>query len=476
MMLSAFMFSLLSWLRAAIAGGVAVDGHAIDGAALWITFVSFLAALAASAVALYRLWRSGELSMSQLRIAAYALVVVYSLMLPMLSNDLFSLLSYGDAANKGVDVYTDTGALRVSSFFSLVGPLWRQAPCVYGPVCLTTSRIATLTGGGNVIMSIVAYKVLAIVWAAVFIEFMLRVGALLRLSAQMLALILLNPIFMIQGVGQLHCDAIAIALVAGLLYTLVSGRWYAAFVFAGLAIGAKMSYVLMLPFLIGGVFLLRSSWSQFFMRITAGLIITFTTLSLLYLPYYTSGDTFAVPFKFLALQNPAKSAAEIIGDIVYFAPAVVTGHNEEVNSSIQRPSGVSDGQLRSWLAVKMILQVFALVVSIVVLLRFWRGDRTFMNWCRNYVRLLLLFLLFYSHVLYPWYLLFILPLLLQESDVRFVQWLLVMLGLAVAQDTMTFARHDTIPYYIILVLTFISTMSFFWRFRTVYFRSLSENN
>lgn len=474
MLLSAVVFSGLSWLRAMAAGTMLVDGHAIGGPLLWLTFGGFLTAVGVYCFSLFRLWQMDAVSIKEIRITAYTLIAIFSLMLPMLSNDLFSLLAYGDAANRGVDVYTDVASLGLSPFFQNVGPLWHHAPCVYGPVCLTTSRMAALLANGNLALAVSAYKVLAVLWAIVFVEFTIRIGSITGIGRSALILILLNPLLMIQGIGQLHCDAIAVALTAGMIYFALSERWYLAYVFAGLAIAAKVSYVLMLPFMFVLLLVRRVNWIQFLTRQAAGVAVTAVVLGLLYFPYFTSVKTITTPFQFLTAQNPAKSIAEIVGDIVYFAPGVIGSNNSEMHSNMLTPSGISQSQLDAWLLVKKVCQVFALVMMILVFARFWIHERTQESWFRTFLRLLLLFLLFYSHVFYPWYLLFILPLLWYESDVKFIQWLLVMSCLAIIQDTISFTRHETVPYYIILILTFTSTMSFFWRFRTVYFRSVSR--
>ena len=472
MLVSALIIVAASWFRVFCAGSLMVDGHALSGISVWIVFIGFIGGLALYSFSLYRLWQDGVLPLIEVRLAGYTIAAVFSLMLPMLSNDLFSLLTYGDAANRGVDVYTDVASLHLSPFLEFVSPLWQKAPCVYGPVCLSTSRIAALIGHGHLWYAMAAYKVLAFIWAVFFIEIICRIGVLLGASVRAVAFIVLNPLFMIQGVAQLHCDAIVVTLSACMIYYFFAGRWYMAFMFVGLCIAAKVSYVLLLPFLIVALFLEKESWISFLSRSLMGLGITLMTVTLLYLPFYTSPLTFAAPFDFLFHQNPAKSISEIVGDIVYFAPTVIHGTNNEVQSNMATPSGISAQQLHAWLLVKTICQIFALLVSAIVFIRFWMGERTVRNWTRVFLRLLMLFLLFYSHVFYPWYLLMILPFVWFEEDVSFMQWLFVLTCFSSVQDSICFMKHDNIPYYIVLVLTFLSTVVFVWRFRRVYFRSL----
>jgi hypothetical protein len=450
-----------------------VDGHALSGVPLWIAFIGFIGGLGVYSVTLYRLWQAGTLELREVRILSYVLAAIFSMMLPMLSNDFFSLITYGDAANRGVDVYTDTSSLHLSPFFEFLSPLWRTAPCVYGPICLGTSRLAAWIAHGHLTIAIAAYKVLAFLWAIIFIEVICRIGLILRVTIKPVLFIVLNPLFMIQGLAQLHCDAIAITLSACMVYFLFDKKWYLAFLFLGLAVAAKISYILLLPFLLIALFIDKRNWTSFIIRKISGVAIMLVTLVVVYYPFYTSKRTITTPFDFLFHQNPAKSISEIIGDIVYFAPTVIHGSHSELQSNVSTPSGISMAQLDAWLLVKKICQVFALFISLIVFLRFWIGEKTNRQWLKVFTRLLLLFLLFYSHVFYPWYLLFMLPFLWFEDDIRFMQWLFVLTCFSSVVDSICFIVHDTLPYYIILVLTFLSTVVFVWRFQTVYFLSLT---
>lgn len=462
----------LSFFRVYIAGTIRVDGHGLSGVPVMIVFTGFLIGLAIYSINFYRLWDSGDLDKNAIRLLAIILAAVFSLMLPMMSNDIFSLLTYGDAANRGADVYADVKSLPVSPFFDYVSILWKTAPCVYGPVSLGTSRIAALIGGGNIFLAIAAYKVLAFIWSIVFIEMAYRISLFLKTSVKPFLFMVLNPVFLIQGLSQLHCDMLALALCCCMLYFFLIGKWYLAFLFAGLTILAKMNFVLVLGFLVVALFLNKKSWMSFFYKTAGGICITFMVLFIVYYPYYTSSETFRAPMKFLLGQNPAKSIAEVMGDVVYFAPQVISGHNEEMNKNMDKPSGLSDGQLQVWLMVKKIGQVFAFLFCAVIFIRFWFGRRDSKQWMSIFLRLLLVFLLFYSHVFYAWYLMILLPFVWYEEDKHFMQWLFVLTCFSIVQDFICFTNHDTIPYYIILVLTFLSIMVFFWRFRRVYFRSL----
>src|ERR1700722_315070 len=67
---------------------------------------------------------------------AFTGLAVATLMLPLLSNDLFSLLTYGSLAARGRDVYTTAASLPESVWYSWVGQRWNDKVCVYGPTTL----------------------------------------------------------------------------------------------------------------------------------------------------------------------------------------------------------------------------------------------------------------------------------------------------------------------------------------------------
>ena len=475
MLLSAFIIVATSWYRVYVVGTIKVDGHGLSGVPVHIVFFSFVIALTIYSVSLYKLWKENVLSSGEIKALSYVLAGLFSVMLPMLSNDIFSMLTYGDAANRGVDVYIDTHSNAISPYFDFVSDLWKKAPCVYGPVCLSTLRIAALVGGGNLFIAIASYKLLILCWAILFVEVMSRIGTLLNTPDRSLLFIILNPLVLMQGLAQLHCDGIAITLSGCMIYFFLSKKWYWAFLFAGLSICSKVSFVLMLPFLVVGLFIEKETWLAFLSRTAGGIAITVITVVALYFPYYTSPQTVQVPFKFVFEQDPAKSIAEVIGDIVYFAPSVISGgEDKELQSNLHVKPSVSTKQLEAWLLVKKISQAFALLMSIWVFLRFWMGRRDLRQWMKVFTRLMLLFLLFYSHVFYAWYLLMVIPFLWYEDDLRFIQWLFVLTCFSNVHDILCAVNHGTPVYFVVLPLTFLSIVSFVWRFRTVFFRSVTE--
>jgi hypothetical protein len=267
---------------------------------------------------------------------------------------------------------------------------------------------------------------------------------------------------------------LAVALCTCTLYFLLSGKWPLAFVFAALTIAAKMNFLLILGFIFVYLFLTRERWWPFLYKSVGGFLILLLVLVALYYPYYTSPDTFGAPLKFLFGQNPAKSVAEVIGDVAYFAPSILSGNNDELKQNMAMPSGLSDGQLATWLAVKKVCQIFAFLLCAMMILRFWFfSPRDSKGWMNIFLRMLLVFLLFYSHVFYAWYLMILLPFVWYEGDRRFMQWLFVLTCFSNVHDILCAVNHYTTVYFVVLPLTFLSVAVFFWRLRNNFFTSLT---
>jgi hypothetical protein len=471
-LLAAIGIVLASWFRVYIAGTIQVDDHGLSGIPVYIVFITYSVAIWFYGISLYRLWCADTLSSSQIRVFAYLMIGIFTLMLPMLSNDIFSLLAYGDASNKGVDVYTDTQSLHVSPLYDYVSKLWKTAPCVYGPVCLYTSKLAGLICPGNVFVALAAYKILALFWAIIFVEVMSRISTLLETPSCSLLLILLNPILLMQGIAQLHCDAIAATCVVCIIYTVLTEKWILAFAFLAFAILSKMSYVLILPFLFVSMFIKAGKLKDMVLNIAIGVMILTGIICLFYLPLYTSPKTITQPFHFLTSQGPSKSFTEIAGYIVSYASQVFAEQSAKAeNLNLHSPiTGIS--QEIVWNYVSLFCKTLALVISAILFYGFWKGERNIKTWIRTYLRLLMLFLLFYSPIFYAWYPMLFLPFIILENEKTFITWVVGFTFLVLMQDTVCFVTRSGVVYVVVLGLTFLSVASYVWRFRKVYFLSL----
>src|SRR5262249_10173915 len=130
-------------------------------------------------------------------------------MLPLLSNDLFSLLAQASLSAHGKDVFASASAYPESPWFAWVGERWRQSPSPYGPVTLLAAWPGVL--GGATPLRSAAWLVPLIV----LVELSLRA---FPARPAFHAFLWLNPLLLVEGVGQLHPDLLGLLLVtAGIL-------------------------------------------------------------------------------------------------------------------------------------------------------------------------------------------------------------------------------------------------------------------
>jgi hypothetical protein len=135
-------------------------------------------------------------------------------MLPLLSNDLFSLFAQASLSSHGRDVFVSPASLRDSVWFPWIGERWQQSASPYGPVTLLAAWPSVL-GGSNAFLADACLK---LAWGVpLAIVFELSVRALPgRPGFQ--SMLWLNPLLLVEGFGQLHPDLLgALFLTAGLL-------------------------------------------------------------------------------------------------------------------------------------------------------------------------------------------------------------------------------------------------------------------
>ena len=149
---------------------------------------------------------------------AYAGLALASLALPMLSNDVFSLLAYGSRAAHGVDVYRGLdGPLGRSPWLPWLGARWAATVCVYGP----TTLLASMPGGladGHAWLGLV---LLRLTWLAPLVAVMELSFRRSQVGPGFHAMLWLNPLWIVEGPGQLHGDLLGVvAVTAGVLLVL----------------------------------------------------------------------------------------------------------------------------------------------------------------------------------------------------------------------------------------------------------------
>jgi alpha-1,6-mannosyltransferase len=207
-------------------------------AALVLMFFSYAAVVALA----------GQLSARVVLIAIAAIHLVVLLAPPLASTDIFSYQAYARMGGVyGINPYTHgPWAINPDAVFPYVGRLWSYIPSVYGPVFTVFSYLLaplTIAGSAFAYKSIAGVSSLALV-AVVWYCAKLRHQDPVRAAA----LVGLNPLLVIYGVGGGHNDLLmALAMIGGVYAILASRDWLGGGLTL-LAIGVKLTAGLVLPF------------------------------------------------------------------------------------------------------------------------------------------------------------------------------------------------------------------------------------
>ena len=259
--------------------------------------------------------RAAALPAPRVRRLAFMSLAVASLMLPMLSNDLFQLMSWGSLAAHGKDVFTTTSAFPGSEWLSFVAPRWVDTLCQYGPLSVIGAMPSALAHG-NPWTAIVLIRVC---WLVPLVAVMLISFRLLPSRRAFHAMLWLNPLWLLEGPGQLHCDLIGLTLVSAGVVLALRGRTVAAVFLYALAVVSKFTYVL-----VGSWFLLFDPISTRRRVVRALTMATAVGMcgAALYAPFWRGPATITAPIRDILADKPGGTIVEVVGDLVLAARGV----------------------------------------------------------------------------------------------------------------------------------------------------------
>jgi hypothetical protein len=242
---------------------------------------------------------------------------------PLLSTDIFSYQFYGHmGATYGMNPYTAGPHVLALDLplYSYIGAKWAYTPTVYGPLFTAISYVlAPLSIGANAL----AYKSIAAASSLGTVALVWKAAPLRGINpVKAAALVGLNPLMVIFGVGGGHNDLLMlVALMAG-VYLLLLNRERASGAMMVVATAVKVSAILPLLFAVisgdsrrGG----KLRTGVLMGAVTAAIAVAILSFGLfgtgpLHLPHtletvQSRGDWHSVPGLALALGFPTASAA-----------------------------------------------------------------------------------------------------------------------------------------------------------------------
>jgi alpha-1,6-mannosyltransferase len=177
---------------------------------------------------------------------------------PMLSTDIFSYGAYGRMGTiYGANPYLHgPAAISLDPVYPFIGAKWVTIPSAYGPVFTALSYVLAPL---SVASSVLAYKAIAALASLATVAIVWNAARWRGVDpVKAAALVGLNPITVIYGVGGGHNDILMIAAMMAGVYAILQHRDRAGGGLLSVATGIKLTGFVMLPFAIAGGALRRT--------------------------------------------------------------------------------------------------------------------------------------------------------------------------------------------------------------------------
>jgi hypothetical protein len=356
---------------------------------------------------------------------AYAGLLVAALMLPMLSNDVFSVFAYGSLAARGRDVYTTASGLSDTLWYPWVGQHWNEKVCVYGPSTLVGALPVAL-GGHSPWLSL---AVLRVAWFAPLAAVMELSFRRLRDRPLFHAMVWLNPLWIVEGPGQMHGDLLGVtAVVAGIVLTL-GGRRASGWLLYAVALLGKYSFAFTgLWFWLFGARTARDR----LVRIPLVAAIVVATGAALFAPFWRGTATITEPIHALGSMNPGGSIVEVVGILVGLATGHGVPHQDApVQAALEASRAAS---ATTWLVTSAVLRVVTLAVAARLLVGLLRRPHDDRRVALATGALVVAVITLASHRFQSWYLVAALPFFGLHCTEAWQKWWLAVVPLAVATE------------------------------------------
>lgn len=356
---------------------------------------------------------------------AFTGLAVATVMLPFLSNDFFSLLTYGSLAARGRDVYSTAAALPDSVWYSWVGQRWNDKVCVYGPAALVALLPAGLAGSSPW-LALVLFRLFWLPPLVLIMELSFRQ---MRDRPFFHAIVWLNPLWVLEGPGQLHADLLGmVAIVAGMMLQ-QRGRLLGSWACWALATLGKYSFAFTaFWFWLSGARTTRER----LLRLPAMAAVLAVLGVAFFAPFWRGPATLFEPIHTLASMNPGGSIAEVMGHVVHVLRGGAMPSPETPVRLALEADRATKGS--TWFAVSFVMRLVALVIGVRLMHFMLREPRDEGRIALGTGVLVVAVITLVSHRFQSWYLLAALPFFGLQCTAVWRRWWIAITALSVAPD------------------------------------------
>jgi hypothetical protein len=397
---------------------------------------------------------------------AFAGLAVAALMLPMISNDVFSVLAYGSLAAHGHDVYATANALPQSVWYDWIGEHWNEKVCVYGPTTLV-AIVPSALAGSNPWLALLLLRLTWFVPLAVAMELSFR---RLRERPFFHAMVWLNPLWIVEGPGQLHADMLGLAAVVIGIVLAAAGRTRGSFVAYAVAVLGKYSFAFAGPwFWLSGASTARQRW----LRLPVMAAVLLGLAILFFAPFWRGPATVTEPIRALASMNPGGSITEVVGTIVQvLRGGGIPQADAPVRATLELDRATNG---TTWFVVSLVMRLVTLAVGARVLHAMLRKPHDEGRIALGTGVLVVAVLTLASHRFQSWYLVAALPFFGLRCTDAWRRWWIAVVAVAVTTEFVyVLPRTALVLPAWVAVTTAATVLLFLASFRARYLRFDAE--
>lgn len=414
--LSIFLIVMSSWTRWYFSGSLRADKNYIENndVAIFFYMVFYMSGFLLLTYTYYQVIFRKEnfnLSHDETQRLAYIGSVVAFFMTILFSSDIYTYLAEGELATRGIFTYTDGSQMAQSTFIDYVSHWWQNCPNHYGPPLLFIFFISVFLGK-TVFFSYVVFKFLLLVVALLFVK---TIGAVLKqqntpTQYNLFALVVLSPLFFIEGAGQVHVDLVISLLLALFVYFFLQNKIMASVVIMSVTIACKLMYgMVLLPLLLALFFVkyinIEKNIKAFLLTSFASIFLLLVVVGLVYIPVWNGWETITTPIKFHETKIAARSFSELFILINKFGGELISnGFNiqqvlaKAADASFFPLSEVLEKQAK-FVPIFKLLGLLLGAWNILPLIRATNIHQVF----HAFARLWIIVITVYSPIFNPWY-------------------------------------------------------------------------
>lgn len=453
-------FSLVSWLRYFFTSDIRVDeNYPAHLPALLLTFLS-LGFTILCFVPLWR-WMRGknrpDLNPKQLLwIHGIALLLIFP-MLPAYTNDIFSLLAYGEVRTIGYPAYEHPFVYKGNDWGAYLGERWAGTSNVYGPVALIFGFITTTLGLKGIPAIMVARLLMFLpIIGAMFYKPFFKTNDNIFPPA-----LWFSPFLVLTGTGQVHLDLLIVGFGLFTLMGFERKNFILAGLFTGLAVCTKISALML------GVILLVHLRSLRFRDVAVYGLSVLAVVIPIYGLFWEEGRVLSVPFRELS-QLVSGSYVDVLSEIIR---VISNGMQIQPPSLSPEEAFAHDLQTKGelWKWMKPLFMGLGMSLCVYSLFRLLRSaNDVAWNYAAGAMAAVLCIAMAKFH---PWYLMLMFPLFFKIQNRVWQQWFLLTGTIAALQDFAQLMPRDgfLFPFWV-ASSTFVTLIVFLWKFRARYFR------